>query len=167
MSVNKMQVIIYTDGAAKGNPGPGGYGAVLKYTDTSGSLHTKEISQGYKLTTNNRMELLAAIRALQALKRPCRVKLYSDSKYLVEAMNKHWLDSWVKKGWKKSDKKPVKNVDLWKEFIEAKNPHDIEFIWVKGHNDNPDNERCDYLATTAAAGDDLIEDENFNGQNGE
>lgn len=153
------QVIIYTDGAARGNPdGPGGYGAVLKYTDSKGVLHTKEISQGYYKTTNNRMELLAAIRALEELNKPCDVTLYSDSKYLVDAFNKAWIDGWVKNNWKKSDKKPVKNSDLWKALLKVKEKHDVKFCWVEGHAGNEDNERCDFLATSAADGNDLMED---------
>lgn len=152
-------VTIYTDGAARGNPeGPGGYGAVLKVTDTNGTVHTKEISQGYIKTTNNRMELMAAIRALELLNKPCEVMLYSDSKYLVDAFNKGWIDGWVKNNWKKSDKKPVKNKDLWEALLKAKSNHKVRFIWVEGHAGNPDNERCDELATSAADGDDLIED---------
>lgn len=154
-----MQVTIFTDGAARGNPeGPGGYGAVLKYTDTKGTLHTKEISQGYIKTTNNRMELLAAIRALEELNRPCTVTLYSDSKYLVDAFNKGWIAGWQKNNWKKSDKKPVKNKDLWEALLRAMETHNVEFRWVEGHAGHPDNERCDELATTAADGSDLIED---------
>lgn len=154
-----MEVKIYTDGAARGNPeGPGGYGAVLTYVDGSGKLYKKEISAGYKKTTNNRMELLAAIRSLQQLNRPCRVDLYSDSKYLVDAFNQKWIYGWMKKGWKKSDGKPVKNIDLWKELLEAMQQHEVVFHWVKGHDGHEMNERCDYLATTAADGDNLLED---------
>lgn len=156
----KYNVKLYTDGAARGNPeGPGGYGAVLLYTDTKGTLHEKEISQGYKKTTNNRMELMAVIRGLEELKAPCNVEVYSDSKYVVDAFNQHWIDGWIAKGWKKADKSPVKNIDLWKALLEAKSTHNVEFIWVKGHADNPYNERCDNLATSAADSDDLIEDE--------
>lgn len=152
-------IVIYTDGAARGNPdGPGGYGAILKYTDTKGSEHIKEISQGYIKTTNNRMELMAAIRALEELKKPCNVTIYSDSKYLVDAFNKGWLNSWIKNNWKKSDKKPVKNIDLWKRIKELSDIHKLELIWVEGHAGHPENERCDELATTAADGNDLIED---------
>lgn len=154
-----MQVKIYTDGAARGNPdGPGGYGAVLKYVDPKGTLHTKELSQGYKKTTNNRMELMAVIVALEALNRPCEVELYSDSKYVVDAFNQHWIDSWLKKGWKRGKNEPVKNADLWKRLLKAKEPHQVTFIWVKGHDGHPQNERCDTLATTAADGNDLIDD---------
>lgn len=154
-----MLVKIYTDGAARGNPdGPGGYGAVLEYVDTKGQLHTKELSQGYKKTTNNRMELMAVIAALEVLNRPCSVELYSDSKYVVDAFNQNWIGGWLKKGWKRGKNEPVKNVDLWKRLLQAKEPHQVRFIWVKGHDGHPQNERCDTLATAAADGDDLIED---------
>ncbi len=155
-----MKVSIYTDGAARGNPdGPGGYGTVLEYIDTKGELHTKELSQGYKKTTNNRMELMAVIAGLEALNRPCEVELYSDSKYVVDAFNLRWIDNWVKKGWKRGKNEPVKNVDLWKRLLLAKEKHQVKFIWVKGHDGHRQNERCDTLATTAADGDDLIDDE--------
>ncbi|RHP35761.1 ribonuclease HI [Lachnotalea sp. AF33-28] len=155
-----MDVKIYTDGAARGNPdGPGGYGAILQYVDGSGTLHEKELSRGYKKTTNNRMELMAAIAGLEALNRPCRVQLHSDSSYLVNAFNQHWIEGWIKKGWKRGKNEPVKNVDLWKRLLAAKAPHQVEFIWVKGHNGHPLNERCDVLATTAADGDELWVDE--------
>ena len=155
-----MQVKIYTDGAVRGNPdGPGGYGTVLEYVDSKGELHTKEISQGYKRTTNNRMELMAVIAGLEALNRPCEVELYSDSKYVVDAFNQHWIDGWIKKGWKRGKNEPVKNIDLWKRLLIAKEPHHVTFIWVKGHDGHPQNERCDTLATTAADGHDLIVDE--------
>ena len=154
-----MQVDIYTDGAARGNPeGPGGYGTVLEYRDTKGNLHTKELSQGYRKTTNNRMELMAAIAGLEALNRPCQVNLYSDSKYLVDAFNQHWIENWVRKGWKRGKNEPVKNIDLWKRLLAAKEPHQVTFIWVKGHDGHPQNERCDALATGAADGEDLAED---------
>lgn len=154
-----MKVEIYTDGAARGNPdGPGGYGTVLRYTDSKGEIHEKELSQGYIKTTNNRMELLAAIRGLEALKTPCEVDLYSDSKYLVDAFNQKWIDGWIAKGWKRGKNEPVKNPDLWKALLKAMEPHKVNYIWVKGHNGHPLNERCDVLATTAADGNDLIED---------
>lgn len=146
-----MRVTIFTDGAARGNPeGPGGYGTILQVVGTDGTLHEKELSCGYRKTTNNRMELMAAIRGLEALNRPCQVTLYSDSKYLVDAFNQRWIDNWLKKGWVKSDKKPVKNVDLWKALLKAMEPHQVTFVWVKGHDGHPENERCDVLATTAA-----------------
>lgn len=154
-----MKVEIYTDGAARGNPdGPGGYGAVILYTAPDGTLHKREYSQGYQKTTNNRMELMAAIAALEALIRPCQVDLYSDSSYLVNAFNQHWIDSWEKKGWKRGKNEEVKNQDLWKRLLEAAAPHTISWHWVKGHNGHPLNERCDELATAAADGDQLIVD---------
>lgn len=154
-----MLVKIYTDGSAKGNPdGPGGYGTVLHFTDRNGKLHVREYSQGYKKTTNNRMELMAAIVGLEALNKPCDVELYSDSKYLVDAFNSHWVDSWLKNNWTRGRNDPVKNVDLWKRLLEAKKQHCVKFCWVKGHNGHTENERCDYLATSAAEGKDLLED---------
>ncbi len=155
-----MLVKIYTDGAARGNPdGPGGYGTVLEYVDTKGQLHTKELSQGYEKTTNNRMELMAVIAGLEALNRSCEVEVYSDSQYVVNAFNQHWVDGWIKKGWKRGKNEPVKNVDLWKRLLEAKQKHSVTFHWVKGHDGHPQNERCDELATTAADGTNLIVDE--------
>lgn len=155
-----MKVKIYTDGAARGNPdGPGGYGTVLEYTDTKGTLHTRELSRGYQKTTNNRMELMAVIAGLEALNRPCEVELYSDSQYVVNAFNQHWIESWIKKGWKRGKNEQVKNVDLWKRLLAAKEPHTVKFIWVKGHNGHPQNERCDELATGAADGEELLVDE--------
>lgn len=154
-----MHVRIYTDGAARGNPdGPGGYGTVLEYVDSRGELHVKELYQGYKKTTNNRMELMAVIAGLEALNRPCEVELYSDSKYVVDAFNQNWVGSWIKKGWKRGKNEPVKNIDLWKRLLKVKEPHRVTFIWVKGHDGHPQNERCDTLATTAADGDMLIDD---------
>ena len=144
-------VELYTDGAARGNPdGPGGYGYILRFTDSKGNLHEREGSKGYVKTTNNRMELMAAIAGLEALIKPCRVKLYSDSQYLVKAFNENWIEGWIKKGWKRSGNEEVKNVDLWQRLLEAKKPHMVEFVWVKGHADNELNERCDKLATGAA-----------------
>ena len=155
-----MLVKIYTDGAARGNPdGPGGYGTVLEYVDPKGQLHVKEMSQGYVKTTNNRMELMAVIAGLEALNRPCTVEVYSDSQYVVNAFNQHWVDGWIKKNWKRGRNEPVKNVDLWKRLLQAKEPHDVAFYWVKGHDGHPQNERCDELATTAADGDSLITDD--------
>ena len=155
-----MLVKIYTDGSARGNPdGPGGYGAVLEYVDTKGELHVKELSQGYRRTTNNRMELMAVIAALEALNRPCTVEVYSDSQYVVNAFNQHWVDGWLRKGWTRGKNEPVKNVDLWKRLLAAKEPHSVTFHWVRGHAGHPQNERCDQLATSAADGGNLIEDE--------
>lgn len=155
-----MHVKIYTDGSARGNPdGPGGYGTVLEYIDTKGNLHKREISAGYKKTTNNRMEIMAAIAGLEALNKPCEVEIYSDSKYLVDTFNKGWIHGWMKKGWKRGKNEPVKNVDLWQRLLKAKAPHHVTFIWVKGHDGHEQNERCDYLATSAADGEDLLIDE--------
>mgnify|MGYP005788890803 FL=1 len=155
-----MLVKIYTDGAARGNPdGPGGYGTVLEYVDPKGQLHVKEMSRGYVKTTNNRMELMAVIAGLEALNRPCTVEIYSDSQYVVNAFNQHWVDGWIRKRWRRGKNEPVKNVDLWKRLLKAKEPHEVSFHWVKGHDGHPQNERCDELATTAADGDDLIVDE--------
>ncbi|MBE5955595.1 MAG: ribonuclease HI [Lachnospiraceae bacterium] len=154
-----MKVTIYTDGSARGNPdGPGGYGTVIQYIDSKGNLHEREFSAGYKKTTNNRMELMAAIVGLEALTKPCEVDLYSDSQYLIKAFNDRWIDSWLKNNWKNSKKEPVKNIDLWKRLLEAKKIHQVNFIWVKGHAGHPGNERCDVLATTAADGDLLLTD---------
>ena len=153
------KVSIFTDGAARGNPdGPGGYGVVLQFVDSKGQLHEQELSAGYKKTTNNRMELMAAIVGLEELRFPCEVDLYSDSQYLVKAFNEHWLDSWIKKGWKRGKNEDVKNVDLWKRLLKAKEPHKVNFIWVRGHAGHPENERCDRLATTAADGTELLDD---------
>ena len=159
-----MLVTIFTDGSARGNPdGPGGYGCVLQYTDTKGQLHEKELSQGYVRTTNNRMELMAAIAGLEELRRPCEVDLYSDSQYLVKAFNEHWIDGWIRKGWKRSGREPVKNVDLWKRLLQAMEPHTVRFHWVRGHAGHEMNERCDSLATSAADGSALLVDEGFEG----
>jgi len=142
-----MKVKLYSDGAARGNPdGPGGYGAILTYLDTKGILHEKELTAGYVKTTNNRMELMAVIVGLEALNRPCEVEVYSDSKYVVDAFNQHWIDGWLKKGWKRGKNEPVKNVDLWKRLLKAKEQHQVTFVWVKGHAGHPYNERCDKMA---------------------
>jgi ribonuclease HI len=133
-------VEIYTDGACKGNPGIGGWGAVLKYAG-----HEREIFGGEKLTTNNRMELLAAIRALESLKRPCKVHLYTDSQYVQKGISE-WLSAWKMRNWRTSDKKPVKNEDLWKMLDQLTQHHEIEWCWVRGHSGHSDNERADQLA---------------------
>lgn len=154
-----MEVSIYTDGAARGNPnGPGGYGTVIHYVDPAGKLHEREFSQGYIKTTNNRMELMAAIVGLEALVKPCDVKLYSDSQYLVKAFNEGWLKTWIAKGWKRGKNEPVKNRDLWERLLRAIEPHNVSFIWVKGHAGHDMNERCDRLATLAADGENKIAD---------
>lgn len=138
------EVIIYTDGACSGNPGPGGWGAILMYKDSK-----KEISGGNKNTTNNIMEMTAVIEALKLLKHPCKVKLYSDSAYVVNAFLQNWTKNWIKNNWKTSDKKDVKNKELWQELIELTKIHNVTFIKVKGHSDNEFNNRCDELARNA------------------
>ncbi len=146
-------VTIYTDGSCLGNPGPGGYGAVLIYGE-----NRKELSQGYRQTTNNRMEMRGVIAALSSLKRPCQVELYTDSKYIKNAVVQNWIGNWQKNGWKTAAKKPVKNKDLWLELIELIKKHKVEFKWVKGHSGHPENERCDELARGAASGGGLLDD---------
>ena len=141
------EVIIYTDGACSGNPGPGGFGAVLCYGD-----HIREISGGEENTTNQRMELLAAIVALEQLKYPCRVKLHSDSAYLINAFRQNWFKNWQKNGWLNSKKEPVQNRDLWERLLELAARHSIEWIKVKGHADDPLNNRCDELARSGIPG---------------
>ena len=138
-------VEIYTDGACRSNPGCGGWGAVLVYNGVE-----KELSGGEPMTTNNRMELTAAIEALSILKEPCRVTLTSDSKYVVDAITKGWAVSWRAKGWKKADKSPALNPDLWEKLLALLEKHEVEFVWVKGHDGHPYNERCDKLATAFA-----------------
>jgi len=154
-----MKVTIYTDGSARGNPdGPGGYGVILHYTDPKGVLHESVKSAGYKKTTNNRMELMGVITGLECLNRPCDVEVVSDSKYVTDAFNQKWIDNWIKNGWRKSDKKPVLNVDLWKRLLEAMKEHNVSFTWVKGHADHPENERCDKMAVEAALSSELLDD---------
>ncbi len=148
------EVNLYTDGACSGNPGKGGYGAILSYNG-----HEKVMSEGFILTTNNRMELLAAIIGLEALKEPCRVTLYSDSKYLVDAIEKGWVYSWKKKGWKKSDGKPALNPDLWERMLAQLKIHDVTLVWLKGHAGHEYNERCDALAVEAYNSKQLGHDE--------
>ena len=135
------EITIYTDGSALGNPGPGGYGAVL----ISGRFR-KEVSQGYRLTTNNRMELTAVIEALDILKEPCVVELYSDSKYVIDGLSKGWAKGWQKRGWIKSDKKPALNPDLWERLLALTDRHEMRYHWVKGHAENEKNNRCDQMA---------------------
>ena len=134
-------VTIYTDGACSGNPGPGGWGAILQYGE-----HRREMSGGEAETTNNRMELTAVIEALSALKEPCAVDLYSDSKYAIDALEKGWVYNWQQNGWRKKDKKPALNVDLWQKLLELFARHQVRLHWVKGHAENPFNNRCDELA---------------------
>lgn len=138
------KVELYTDGACSGNPGRGGFGIVLKYKETE-----KTVSKGYKFTTNNRMELTAVITGLSMLKYPCEVTVYSDSKYVVDAIEKGWLAGWQRKGWKKSDGKPAVNSDLWQQLVPLLKMHDVSFVWVKGHDGHKYNELCDKLAVEA------------------
>lgn len=140
----EKEVIIYTDGACSGNPGPGGWAAILMYGE-----HVKEISGGHPMTTNNRMELTAAVEALRRLKRPCRVTVYSDSAYLVNAFEQGWLEKWQRNGWLNSRKEPVENRDLWEALLELTRRHEVRFRKVKGHHDNVWNNRCDALAVEA------------------
>lgn len=152
-----QQLIIYTDGAARGNPGPGGYGIVMRWGNT-----VKEFSQGFRLTTNNRMELMAVVEALKMLTRPgLDVVIYSDSSYVVNSVEKGWVFGWVKNGFK--DKK---NVDLWQEYLKYHSKHRIKFVWVKGHAENPMNNRCDELATMAADSRDWLVDVGYESEKG-
>ncbi len=155
-----QKVTIYTDGACRGNPGPGGYGVILE-TEAGGKTYRKELSAGYRATTNNRMEVLAAITALEALKVPCQVDLYSDSQYLVNAYQQGWVARWKANGWyrDKQHKEKAKNVDLWTRVEEAMKPHQITCHWVKGHAENPGNNRCDELAVAAALDTDHLLDD--------
>ena len=142
-----MLVKIFTDGSARGNPdGPGGYGTILQYVDGKGTLHERTYSQGYEKTTNNRMELMAAIVGLEALNRPCEVELYSDSKYVIDGLSKGWAKGWRARGWVKSDRKPALNPDLWGRLLDLCDRHQVKLHWVKGHASNEKNNRCDQLA---------------------
>ena len=139
------KVLIFTDGACSGNPGPGGWGAVLRYGSTE-----KELSGGEAQTTNNRMELTACIEALKALREPCNVTLTTDSQYVVNGITKGWAKNWQNNGWKKADKKPALNSDLWQKLLDLINQHSVEMVWIKGHAGHPENERCDRLAVAEA-----------------
>ncbi len=139
------KVEIFTDGACKGNPGPGGWGTILRFNG-----HEKELSGGEAMTTNNRMEMMAVIEGLKALKEPCKVTLTSDSQYVCNGINKGWAAKWQKNNWIKSDKTKAKNPELWEELLRLLKIHDVEIIWVRGHNGHPENERCDRLAVAAA-----------------
>lgn len=147
---------LFTDGACSGNPGPGGYGVVLKYKG-----HAKGLSEGFLLTTNNRMEILAVIKGLEALNETCNVSVFSDSKYVIDAITKGWVYKWEANGWMRNKKDPAVNVDLWERLLVLLDEHNVEFHWVKGHAGHPENERCDRLAVAAAAGEDLAEDEGY------
>lgn len=153
---SQKQVILYTDGACLGNPGPGGYGVVLLYGE-----RRKELSGGYRLTTNNRMEILAAIRGLEALKVPCSVTLYSDSQYLVNGITKGWAKRWRANGWKRNSREKALNADLWERLLNLCSLHRVTFVWVRGHADIKENERCDILANEAAGQADLEEDHGY------
>ena len=150
------KVEIYTDGACSGNPGPGGTGTVLLFGGAR-----KEISTGYILTTNNRMEILAVIEGLNALKEPCKVALYSDSKYVVDAINKGWVVKWRANNWMRNKKEMALNIDLWETMLELLEKHEVEFIWVKGHASNVENNRCDQLARDAIDKEEKLEDHNY------
>ncbi len=151
-------VVVYTDGACIGNPGPGGYGAVLLWGE-----HRREISGGFRLTTNNRMELLAVIVALEALKTPCRVTLYSDSQYVVNAVNQGWAARWKANGWRRNRRELAVNPDLWERLLALCETHRVEFHWLRGHSGHRENERCDHLANTAARQPDLPVDAGYLG----
>ena len=156
--MSRGEIVIYTDGAARGNPGPGGLGVVMLY-----GKHRKELSEGYRLTTNNRMELLAVIRGLETLRRDdIKVNIYTDSRYVSDAVNKGWVFNWEVKRFKKK-----KNVDLWQQFLELYRRYSVTFIWVKGHASIPENERCDKLAVEASHGEELLEDSGYVDNNDE
>ena len=161
-SSNLAGVKIYTDGACRGNPGPGGFGVVL----LSGARR-KELSAGFRRTTNNRMELMAAICGLEALRRPCSVTIWSDSRYLIDAMTKGWVHGWKRKGWSRGPGKPLRNRDLWMRLETARAPHRVTWKWVKGHAGHAFNERCDTLAVQAATSTELAVDEGFQAGEGE
>ncbi len=149
---------LYSDGSCLGNPGRGGYGVILEYKAKD---YTKELSQGYTLTTNNRMEILGVIIGLRAIKEPCNVEIFTDSQYVINAIKKQWLTNWQKNGWKTANKKDVKNKDLWEELYIELQKHKINFNWIKGHSGHPMNERCDELAKLAAEQKKLLEDTGY------
>ncbi|MBE7035530.1 MAG: ribonuclease HI [Ruminococcaceae bacterium] len=152
----KKHVTMYTDGACSGNPGPGGWGTILCY-----GAHRLELSGGYRLTTNNRMEIYAVLSGLKRLKESCIVDVYSDSKYVVDAVNQGWVYGWKKKNWIKSNKEKAQNPDLWQALLDEMQRHDVTFHWVKGHDGHPENERCDEMAVAAYNGDNLAEDTGY------
>lgn len=147
------RIQLYSDGACSGNPGPGGYGVILKYNE-----HEREFSAGYKSTTNNRMELMAIILGLESLKETCQVEVYSDSKYIVDAVNQGWALKWEANNWKRNKKEMAKNIDLWIKLLDLLEKHEVTMHWVKGHAGHPENERCDELAVTAIASSNLLDD---------
>ncbi len=154
----RKRVVIYTDGACLGNPGAGGYAAVLIFRDAQGKEHRKEISGGYRCTTNNRMELMAVIQALESLKYPVEVDLFTDSRYIANALEQGWLQQWKRRQWRRRDGKPVKNRDLWQRLDQALQRHTVRFHWVRGHSGIAENERVDRLAVEAAKGTHLQRD---------
>ena len=156
-------VDIFSDGSSRGNPGPGGYGSILRFVDAKGETHERELSAGYIETTNNRMELMGVIVALETLKTPCEVLVTTDSQYVVKAFTEKWLEGWASRGWKTSSRKPVKNTDLWKRLLAAMEPHRVSWTWVEGHAGHLENERCDALATSAADADCKLVDTGFEG----
>lgn len=158
MKAEKPVVQIFTDGSSLGNPGPGGWAAILVWGDK-----LMEISRGYRETTNNRMEIRGVLHALGALKGPCVAHVHTDSRYVCDAVAKRWLNNWLRNGWKTADKKSVKNRDLWERLLPLLKKHEVHLHWVKGHAGHPENERCDELAKKAALGEDLIEDTGFQG----
>ncbi len=158
---NQKQVVIYTDGACSGNPGPGGYGVVLLFGG-----HRKELSGGFRRTTNNRMEWLGAIEGLRALKERCSVKLHTDSRYVVDAIEKGWAAKWRANGWMRNKKEKAVNPDLWEQLLKLCQQHEVQFIWVRGHAGNRENERCDTLAVAAAQQRNLPADEMYESENG-
>ena len=154
--MRRKRLQIYTDGSCLGNPGPGGWGAILRWSGNS-----RELSGGFALTTNNRMEILAVVEALAALKEPCLAELYTDSQYVCNAVEQRWLANWQRNGWKTSAKKPVKNRDLWERLLCLLERHQVRFIWIRGHVGHPENERCDELARAVARGSSLHADPGF------
>jgi ribonuclease HI len=156
MSESLPEVIIYTDGACTGNPGPGGFGVILIYND-----HRKEISRGFRKTTNNRMELMAVIAGLQSLKNPCRVILYTDSQYIADSVNQGWAKRWQANNWRRSKKAKAMNPDLWEKLLDLLNQHRVDMRWLKGHDGNQENERADYLATHAIKSDSMEIDQAY------
>jgi ribonuclease HI len=154
--IQSKYIIIYTDGSSLGNPGPGGYGVILKY-----NRHVKELSGGFRQTTNNRMEIYAPIVGLRAIKNPSHVTLYTDSQYVINAITKGWVYRWRAQGWMRNKKEPALNIDLWEHLLPLLELHEVEFVWVRGHNGLPENERCDRLAKLAAQKDNLPPDEGF------
>lgn len=158
-TINMKKLTIYTDGSCLGNPGPGGYGALLIFNE-----HRKRLSKGFKLTTNNRMELLAPIAALNSLKEKCDVDIYTDSQYVKNGINQ-WIHNWKKNGWRTSDKKPVKNADLWQQLDKAVDQHSVNWHWVKGHSGQPENEEVDDLAREAASSSNLVPDHEYENNN--